>query len=160
MSIRRVVILMLPNPSKEEGAAARAVLGPDVSTQVVSTSGHTAGQTIPGDVILVGGGRKEIEQDTRGKFERYADMDAFIRAYRKEPQAQVSQPKARGQEQEPPPAPASHADAEWKYYDRRELIKYAAQRWPGARSWATLRDDAIRGAIREMESDSSRGDQP
>ena len=77
---RRSIHVLLPTGSKEEVAEVRRALGgDDVDLHVGTASAHTPGQTLYGDVIVVGdrlaGG---VERDATGKVQRYADMGALM----------------------------------------------------------------------------------
>ena len=153
-------------------AELRRRLFPGRSVQVLNAAGHTAGQMIPGDVVVVGNYAPTIEQDAAGSVTRYKDMDALLASVQgakggaPAPSRGVEVPAPAPESRQPPapvPAPPPH-DAPKPTWDepvkkplpdlesmgRPALISLAAELFPKQRPWATMPATAIRSAMTEL----------
>ena len=189
---KRVVHVLLPNGLKAEANEARRALAPLNWGLVMGTLGlHSAGQTIPGDVVVVGPMRDTIKADALGKVYQ-VDTLAGLEGLAKEilapskPKPKKEEPapvsvgtvlevkKAKTQTEELLPAaqndtktpepevpvtverretgrPLEPVD-EFERMDRVKRIQYAAGKWPGQRRWATLSDEQLLVAMRELSA--------
>ena len=116
------------------------------------TGGHTAGQKIPGDVVVVGDGARTAEQDAEGSCTRYPSMDAFRKAVAGKPEAQKPTPP---KPEQPPPAAAKPEPDKFEGMDRVQLIRYGAEHFPRQRQWATLDSDKLKVELRRLEAASA-----
>lgn len=146
--------VLAPQLSREEAAELRQLFKAEGTTvRVCTAAGHTAGQRLYGDVVVIGTGAPTIEQDAVGEVKRYVSM-ATLRAgldRRKDPEpaAVVSEP-ASPDPARPPVAPVPDQDPAGM--TRQDMMKYAAEHWPGQRRWATLSNEELLAAIKELEA--------
>lgn len=143
---RRVVHVLLPRGNREEADAARRVLGMDVTVIPGMAAAHVPSQVLRGDVIVVGNRKPEI--NATGSVEEYQDLPAMVAAYEgnppePEPPPGEPEPELAGEPEQPDPTDGM---------ERIEMIQHAAARWPGEESWATMKTDALRAAIRDREA--------
>lgn len=146
----KTVFVLTPSGSRAEMNEVRELLE---GRQVVMGAawGHVPGQRLDGDVIVVGGGARGVEQDARGEVQRHADMAALRRSLRRDASAKVEEPPS-APEPEPAPEPAPPPDPA-EGMNRSEMIRAAAEKWPGEKQWALLTNDELRAEIRGRSSD-------
>ena len=170
---QRVVHVMLPTGSKvETGMARRALERDDVLLVMCTSAGHTPGQVLYGDVVVVGTMPATIEQDTSGKVYHVEDMaglegldTTLVRRARAMARAEDAAEDEKAAAASAPEGPAEEAPApvaalpsedepdELAGMSRVEMIQHAAARWPGQRRWATLSNDDLAAAIKDLEAD-------
>jgi hypothetical protein len=151
------LIILGHNFSREEAAEIRRFLDErGRSVVLANATAHTPGQDLLGDVVVIGDGAPDAERDCKGTFKRYQSMDAFRQARTKHAgdsplPAQTVSPQPEPTQESPPPSQKTPM-IDLDRMTRLALIQYAAQKHPRKRSWATLRDDDIKAALRELEA--------
>lgn len=164
-----IVTVLLPRGTKEEASAARAALEKTGWKLVMGTAhSHTPGQSLSGDVVLIGPGPEALDEDVQGKLWKVPNIEALAKLDIKARKVAKEEPPATEQEQlqnmvtrreveeppPPPPAPEPEEEEEDELagMTRIELMQFAASKWPGERRWSTLNNDALRAAIRELSN--------
>ena len=172
MATPRSLMVLLPRGSRAEAEAARGALSQHGLKLVFGTgSAHTAGQTINGDVLVVGNKPSTLEADVTGRVWHLDDLAALNGfdpdVKKKAPLAEPATPES------PRSADVEHRKVGHVEHDavttpqsdevikpderddldgmnRVELIQHAAQHHPGQRQWATMTNDKLRETIREL----------
>jgi hypothetical protein len=149
------LIVFLPTGSREEiDEARRSLRDLDHDLLMCSVSGHTAGQTLYGDVVIVGTAPSAIAKDATGEVHEVRDLKglttlATVLASKSAPAAPAAETLTEAIEAEPEPEEKPDPLAG---KSRVEVIQDAAKRWPGARSWATLTNEDLAAAVKELEA--------
>lgn len=149
------LFVLTQNGTRAEADEAREIFA-GRSLAIGLASGHTPGQRLKGDVVVIGGGALTVEQDATGEVKRYVSM-ATARAGQKasasapEPAEAPTEPEDEESPPDEPDAPEEPPDAT-EGMSRVDMIQHAAARWPGQRRWANMGDEELRRVIRELEA--------
>jgi hypothetical protein len=151
---------MLPSGTRFEADAARSALADENATLVMClASAHPRGQSIAGDVVVIGQGAQGIEADVIGTVRRYPSIGALQKsnaapAKARQPAAAPKEPPADDTSPSRAATPSAKVPPRDDLDDmnRVELIKHAADKFPGARQWVSLTNDLLRAALRELRS--------
>ena len=176
-----LVHVFLPTGSKTEAALASAALRPKGFKLIMASArGHTPGQTISGDAIIVGKAPRSLEQDIQGRIWVVDDLASLVHLDagpgQVAPMAAAPPPVSRREVEEAPAqanvgltmeqalagstvrrdveaAPEAGAAAAQDLLDtmkRVELIQHAGKTYPGQGHWAAMTNDQIRAKLREL----------
>jgi hypothetical protein len=173
-----LVHVFLPTGSKTEAAIASAALRPKgLKLIMASARGHTPGQTISGDAIIVGKAPRSIEQDIQGRIWVVDDLASLAhldvgseqiasKATAPPPVSRREVASPAGEEQTfeqalaasmvrrdveaAPEVGAVAAQDSLDVMKRVELIQHAGKTYPGQGHWAAMTNDQIRAKLREL----------
>jgi hypothetical protein len=143
-----IVTVLLPRGTKEEASAARAALEKTGWKLVMGTAhSHTPGQSLSGDVVLIGPGPEALDEDVQGKLWKVPNIEALAKLDIKARKVAKEEPPATEQEQlqnmvtrreveePPPPPPAPEPEgggrgrACWHDPDRAHAVRGEQVAW-------------------------------